>query len=62
MKKNFTIMKKIYNSPVIEVLDIETVNLLALSLQEEVVNERGYSEKQKGDEYRSDWDNIWEGM
>lgn len=62
MKKNFTIMKKIYNSPVIEVLDIETVNLLAFSLQEETVDERGYSEKQKDDEYRGDWDNIWEGM
>lgn len=55
-------MKKIYNSPVIEVLDIETVNLLAFSLQEEAVDERGYSEKQKDDEYRGDWDNIWEGM
>ena len=62
MKKNFTIMKKIYNSPVIEVLDIETVNLLALSLEEEVADMRGHSGDQKSDEYRGDWSGIWDEM
>ena len=55
-------MKKRYNSPVIEVLDIETVNLLALSLEEEVADRRGHSEHQKSDEFRGDWSGIWDEM
>ncbi len=56
-------MKKIYNSPVIEILEFNHANhLLTLSLQEEEYNMRGHSDKQKSDEVRNDWDNIWEGM
>ena len=55
-------MKKIYNSPKVEVLDITIVNILALSLEEETANLRGHSDKQKDDEFRGDWSNIWEGM
>ncbi len=55
-------MKKRYNSPVIDVLDIETVNLLALSLEEEVADMRGHSGDQKSDEFRGDWSGIWDEM
>ena len=66
MKKNFTTMKKIYYRPEIEELEIYTSTVLALSLIEgddgEDVDDRGHSSGQKGNEYRSDWENIWEGM
>lgn len=60
-------MKKIYNSPVIEILEFRHANLLALSLFEGEDgggenNNRGSSDKQKSDEFRNDWDNIWGGM
>lgn len=55
-------MKKIYNSPKVEVLDITIVNILALSLEEETANLRGHSSDQKSDEFRGDWSNIWENM
>ena len=66
MKKNFTTMKKRYYRPEIEELEIYTSTVLALSLIEgddgEGDDDRGHSSGQKGDEFRGDWDNIWEGM
>ena len=57
-------MKKIYNSPKVEVLEIYTSTMLALSLFEddEEENRRGHSIDQKSDEFRGDWSNIWENM
>ena len=57
-------MKKIYNRPEIEVLEIYTSTMLAFSLFEddEENNRRGHSSDQKSDEFRGDWENIWEGM
>lgn len=54
------IMKKIYNSPVIEIIEISSLSVLALSYEEQ--DERGNSGNQKSDEVRNDWDNIWENM
>lgn len=54
------IMKKIYNSPVIEIIEISSLSVLALSYEEDEA--RGYSGNQKSDEVRNDWDNIWENM
>lgn len=54
------IMKKRYNSPVIEIIEIGSLSVLALSYEED--EPRGNSRNQKSDEVRSDWDNIWEGM
>lgn len=56
------IMKKRYNSPVIEIIEISSLSVLALSYEEEEVELRGNSGNQKSDEVRNDWDNIWEGM
>lgn len=54
------IMKKRYNSPVIEIIEISSLSVLALSYEED--EPRGNSGNQKSDEVRNDWDNIWEGM
>ncbi len=54
------IMKKRYNSPVIEIIEISSLSVLALSYEED--EPRGNSSNQKSDEVRNDWDNIWEGM
>lgn len=61
-------MKKIYNSPVIEILEFKhTSHLLTLSLTEGddgdgTNSNRGFSDKQKSGEALNDWDNIWGGM
>lgn len=50
--------KKEYISPVSEILEIGTLNVLALSKSEEQIDD----EEQWSQEYRGDWENIWEGM
>lgn len=59
-------MKKKYYRPEIEELEIYTSTMLAFSLVEgddgEGDDDRGHSSGQKGDEFRGDWSNIWEGM
>lgn len=61
-------MKKIYNSPVIEILEFKhTSHLLTLSVIEGedgdgTNSNRGFSDKQKGEGSRNDWDNIWGEM
>ena len=51
--------KKEYISPVSEILEIGTLNVLALSKEE---LEQIDSDYQGSQEYRGDWENIWEGM
>ena len=51
--------KKEYISPVSEILEIGTLNVLALSkVDEQQIDD----EEQMSQEYRGDWENIWEGM
>lgn len=68
---NSKIMKKRYNSPVIEIVEMDIrSSILEMSLYEgndgtqgtNGMYNRGTSDKQKGDEFRSDWDNIWGEM
>ena len=58
MKRTVT-EKKEYISPVSEILEIGTLNVLALSKEDEVQMD---SDDQMSKEHRSDWENIWEGM
>lgn len=59
-------MKKRYYRPEIEELEIYTSSMLALSLIEgddgEGEDDRGHSGDHKTGEFRSDWENIWQGM
>ncbi|MBR3906645.1 MAG: hypothetical protein IKJ61_00920 [Bacteroidaceae bacterium] len=64
-------MKKRYNSPVIEIVEMDIrSSILEMSLYEgdngtqgtDGKYNRGTSDKQKGDEFRCDWDNIWGDM
>lgn len=63
-------MKKRYNSPVIEIIEMEIQSsILKISLLEgndgedaTQGNKRGHSGLQKDNEFRSDWDNIWGNM
>lgn len=50
--------KKEYISPVAEIVEVGTLNMLALSKSEEQV----LDEEQWTGESRGDWENIWEGM
>ena len=50
--------KKEYISPVSEILEIGTLNVLALSKDPAQID----SDDQMSQEYRGDWENIWEGM
>ena len=53
-------MKKIYNSPEVEILEFNpTSALLSLSFEDDG---RGYFDKQKDEGSRNDWDNIWSEM
>ena len=61
-------MKKKYNSPEIEIIELYTSSMiLELSLVQGDDGEgddgdRGNSTGQKGNEFRGDWSNIWENM
>ena len=52
--------KKEYISPVAEIVEVGTLNMLALSKSDEQVDDT----EQWSDEHRGggDWDNIWQGM
>lgn len=50
--------KKEYISPVAEIVEVGTLNMLALSKSAEQVDD---TEQWTG-ESRGDWENIWEGM
>ena len=53
--------KKKYISPVLEIVEIGTLHLLALSKESDVQMD---DEEQMSNEYRGggDWNNIWENM
>ena len=57
--EEFIMEKKEYISPVSEVVEIATLNVLALS-KEDV--EQIDDTEQWSKEHRSDWDNIWGEM
>ena len=51
--------KKEYISPVAEIVEVGTLNMLALSKEPD---EQIDDEEQMSNEFRGDWSNIWEGM
>lgn len=51
--------KKVYISPVAEIVEVGTLNMLALSKED--VEQIDDTEQWTG-ESRGDWNNIWEGM
>ena len=51
--------KKEYISPVAEIVEVGTLNMLALSKES---GEQMDDEDQMSKEYRGDWENIWGNM
>ena len=51
--------KKEYISPVSDIVEVGTLQLLALSKESVVQID---DEEQMANEFRGDWNNIWEGM
>lgn len=51
--------KKEYISPVAEIVEVGTLNMLALSKES---GEQMDDEEQMSNGYRGDWDNIWGNM
>ena len=51
--------KKEYISPVAEIVEVGTLNMLALSKEDAVQID---DTEQMSNEFRGDWSNIWEGM
>ena len=51
--------RKEYISPVAEIVEVGTLNMLALSKEELVQID---DTEQMSNEFRGDWSNIWEGM
>lgn len=50
--------KKEYISPVSDIIEVGTLNVLALSKEDDQMD----SDDQMSKEYRGDWSNIWENM
>ena len=62
-RKNITEMKKRYDTPYTETIDIEAMSMLALSVPGMNDNEDGEGVGEfDANEHRSDWDNIWAEM
>ena len=58
-KQRIIIMeKKEYISPATEIVEVGTLSMLALSKDDQRLQDN----EQLSNEYRSDWENIWEGM
>ena len=51
--------KKEYISPVAEIVEVGTLNMLALSKES---GEQMVDEEQMSNEHRGDWENIWGNM
>ena len=51
--------RKEYISPVAEIVEVGTLNMLALSKEELVQID---DTEQMSNEFRGDWENIWDGM
>lgn len=57
--EEFIMEKKVYISPVAEIVEVGTLSVLALSTEsDEQIDD---SEQWTG-ESRGDWENIWQGM
>ncbi|MBR3917072.1 MAG: hypothetical protein IKJ49_08040 [Bacteroidaceae bacterium] len=54
-------MKKIYNSPEIEILEI-SVESIMVTTSPETDEGRGNDVDGTANEYRGDWENIWGNM
>ncbi len=54
-------MKKIYNSPEIEILEI-SVESIMLTKSPETAPDREHDTGGTANEYRGDWENIWGNM
>ena len=50
--------KKEYISPFAEIVEIGTLNMIALSKDDEQMDD----EEQMSNEFRGDWNNIWGNM
>lgn len=60
MKMEESIMKKKeYISPVADIVEVGTLNMLALSKEDA---EQIDDTEQMSNEFRGDWENIWQGM
>ena len=57
--EKITMEKKRYISPVSDIVEIGTLHLIALSKESAVQMD---DEEQMSNEFRGDWNNIWEGM
>lgn len=57
--EEFIMEKKIYISPVSDIVEIGTLYMLALSKESD---EQVSDEDQMSKEYRGDWENIWGNM
>ena len=57
--EKITMEKKRYISPVSDIVEIGTLHLIALSKESTVQMD---DEEQMSNEFRGDWNNIWEGM
>ena len=57
--EEFIMEKREYISPVAEIVEVGTLNMLALSKEELVQID---DTEQMSDEFRGDWSNIWDGM
>ncbi len=51
--------KKVYISPVAEIVEVGTLNMIALSKEN---GEQIDDEEQMSNEFRGDWNNIWGNM
>ena len=57
--EEFIMEKKEYISPVAEIVEVGTLNMLALSKESD---EQIDDTEQMSNEFRGDWENIWDNM
>ena len=57
--EEFIMEKREYISPVAEIVEVGTLNMLALSKEPD---EQIDDTEQMSNEFRGDWSNIWENM
>ena len=58
-------MKKRYTSPLAEIIELDTLNLIAVSIPgkpNQANNDDDWADEYDAAERRSDWDNIWAEM
>lgn len=60
MKRNI-MEKKEYISPVVEIVEVGTLSMIALSKYDEQMDSDGQMSKEN-DRIGGDWDNIWKEM